>query len=117
MGEQADLFTATPRRTRNPNRQPAEKDVVIRYELTKSERACLKHREPGPSGKLGGYQQFENWLVDELDHHPATTGIKYVVELDTKRRSRLTNYIQLHGSGGPNADLRKAFRRFFGNGT
>ena len=89
--EQPDLFPEPALRRRRPNHQPPEKDVLIRYELTASERACLKHREPGPSGQIGGYQRLENWLVHALDHHPETTATKFVVDLDTERRRRLTH--------------------------
>jgi hypothetical protein len=116
-----DLFPETnpPRQQqrRRANRIHTEPAVMIRYELTADERACLKWNEPGPSGVIGGYQQFENRLIGGLDHHPETTVSKYVIELDATDRDRLTRYIQLYGGGGPNKRIRQAFARFFSDGA
>lgn len=71
------------------------------------ERKGLKHNEPGPSGKLGGYQQAENWLLAHID--PATGNCW----LDPYWLQRLRTYSvpgpRGYGPGGPNSRIRNAF--------
>lgn len=104
--------------TRSVNRTPSEKEVLIRYTLTAEERALFTIRTPGPSGELGGYARLVNILAEMADNHPETVvGLSYYVDLNGKLRDRLCRYIQLHGSGGPNTELRGAFCRYFGDGS
>lgn len=70
--------------------------------FTPEEYACLKYNLMGPSRKMGGYQEMENWLVDNID---LTTG---KCLLDAKRQFRLISYIVKNGPGGPNGRIRKA---------
>jgi hypothetical protein len=82
----------------NPHRLPA--GTLIQF--TPHEFGILKHRKPGPSGVLGGYQKLENHIVDVTDR--ATL----VCLLDPVHLERLIRYVGNYGSGGPNRDLRRA---------
>lgn len=61
----------------------------------------LRKNLPGESGQMGGYQQMENWLLENTN----ATGD---IWLDPQRLERLIRYCQRYGSGGPNGRIRDA---------
>ena len=87
-----------PRRAnRKPPSSPSTRICFLPHEF-----ARLKRRVPGPSGKLGGYQNLENWLIDNTD--PVTL----CCDLPPEKFDMLCRYCKRHGPGGPNSDIRSA---------
>lgn len=66
------------------------------------DRKHLKFNEPGPSGKMGGYQQFENILLGLIPEKGGT------VQLSPAFSDRLIRYFKSYGPGGPNQRIRDA---------
>jgi hypothetical protein len=65
----------------------------------------LRLNTPGPSGKMGGYQQFENWILRNTDTASGSC------LFDPVRLERLMRYCKPrngYGPGGPNGRLRNA---------
>jgi len=86
---------------RKPNKaQPTRPGRVIIFQG--HELRLLKHNEPGPSGTMGGYQNMENYILDNFD---PIDGACY---FDATMLERLMRYCQKYGKGGPNGRLRDA---------
>lgn len=90
--------------TRRANRTlPQPRGLVVTF--APHELRFLRLNTPGPSGKMGGYQQLENWIIRNAD---TASG---VCEFDPIRFDRLRRYCNPradgYGSGGPNGRLRK----------
>jgi hypothetical protein len=84
-------------------RQPAIDDASgITLVFLPEEFLRLKHNVPGPSGKMGGYQQFENWLIAHTDRQT------FECRLTSDERDRLERYCREYGPGGPNNRIRAA---------
>lgn len=89
--------------TRKANETPRDPNATsLRIRFEPHEFARLKHNPPGASGKIGGYQRHENWIVEHTD--PNTLEC----ELDPERQERTRRYIRNYGSGGPNGRIRAA---------
>ena len=100
----SDLFDTpdpddVPRRS--PNRVSGSAPLAIALTFTPAEFATLKHNVPGPSGQIGGWQRFENWLV-------ANTDADRRCMFDPFHWMRLTIYYKSEAEGGPNARVRAA---------
>jgi len=52
---------------RKPNRKTTRDNLGIVLKFTLREFQTLKHSDPGPKGKLGGYQKHENRLIALTD--------------------------------------------------
>ena len=88
--------------SRSPNHttERAAPGVVIQFKP--HEFGWLKRNTPGPSGQLGGYQRFENKLIDLTDR--ATLRCP----LAPADLERMIRYAQKYGTGGPNQRIRDA---------
>lgn len=87
---------ATPRR-RRPNAKPGRDAPGVTLAFLPHLFAILKRNTTA-----GGYQDFENWLLDNTD--PVT--LQCV--LDPVRLERLMRYCRSYGAGGPNKRIRAA---------
>lgn len=72
--------------------------------FTRDEFDTLKYNLPGPSRQMGGYQKFENWLIDN------TNLVTMKCCLDERKLERLIRYVNNYGPGGPNGRIRLACR-------
>jgi hypothetical protein len=77
-----------------------EREAILTF--TGEELRELKLNKPGPSGQMGGYQQLENWIIQNTD--PQTGRCHFT----SNRLERLIRYCKNYGSGGPNDRLRRA---------
>jgi len=112
------LFPMSPRRAVNKTRSVRADDILLTLLLTDLERAELKWNTPGPSNEMGGYQRCENEAITRADGHAETVpGKFYKIDVDKDFWWMLTRYIQRHEGGGPNERLRRAFRRYIGEGV
>lgn len=85
---------------RKPNRRASSPPVTV-LQFREHEFAFLKPNDVGPSGRSGGYQEFERWVVRNTT--PALT-----LALTPEKLERAVRYCTRYGAGGPNKRLRNA---------
>jgi hypothetical protein len=87
---------------RRPNRKQSREPITLTLSFMPQEFSILKWNTPGPSGVMGGYQGFENLLINQTDRDTLRC------ELNNAREARLRQYILNYGPGGPNSRIREA---------
>jgi hypothetical protein len=95
---------------RSANRKTTREPIGIVLTFMPHEYQRMKHNDPGPSGKLGGWPKMENLLVAR------TCPFTLECALTAKEEATLIEYIRRdYGPGGPNGRVRAscitAFRR------
>jgi len=87
---------------RRPNKSgPSTRDPTTEFDFLPHEFKTLKINTPGPSGRMGGYQDMENDVI-------ACTDAVLHCTLTDELFARLCRLIKRHGPGGPNKRLRTA---------
>jgi DNA polymerase III alpha subunit len=86
---------------RSPNQTTEQTPNGLVLQFTAEEFSQLKINTPGASGDMGGYQKFENLLIERTDRNRCCALTP--VELE-----RLIRYINNYGGGGPNERIRRA---------
>ena len=87
--------------SRKANAKPTRDKPGIYVSFLRSERNLLKFNIPGPSGKMGGYQNTENWLYTNI---PTRGGRVFI---PPEMLERILRYCLNYGGGGPNERIRK----------
>jgi hypothetical protein len=98
-----DLFDDDdePPRRRAPNKKKENARLGVAVNFTVEETGFMKHNEPPPGKKLGGWPLLENWLL-------ANTDANGDCAMDPEWFTRTVVYFMSYRDGGPNRRVRAA---------